>query len=32
MPQLAAIEESDEIEGLLILLNTAGGTSKPASA
>jgi ATP-dependent protease ClpP protease subunit len=25
MPQLAAIEESDEIEGLLILLNTAGG-------
>jgi ATP-dependent protease ClpP protease subunit len=25
MPQLAAIEESDEIEGLLILLNTMGG-------
>ena len=25
MPQLAAIEESDEIEGLLVLLNTAGG-------
>ncbi len=25
MPQLAAIEESDEIDGLLILLNTAGG-------
>ena len=25
MPQLAAIEESDEIEGLLILLNTVGG-------
>lgn len=24
-PQLAAIEESDEIEGLLILLNTVGG-------
>ena len=25
MPQLAAIEESEEIEGLLILLNTVGG-------
>ena len=25
MPQLAAIEESDEIDGLLILLNTVGG-------
>jgi len=25
MPQLAAIEESDEIEGLLVLLNTVGG-------
>lgn len=25
MPQIAAIEESDEIEGLLILLNTVGG-------
>lgn len=25
MPQLAAIEESDEIEGLLVLLNTMGG-------
>ena len=25
MPMLAAIEESDEIEGLLILLNTVGG-------
>ncbi len=25
MPQLAAIEESDDIEGLLILLNTVGG-------
>lgn len=25
MPQVAAIEESDEIEGLLILLNTVGG-------
>ena len=25
LPQLAAIEESDEIEGLLILLNTVGG-------
>ena len=25
MPQLAAVEESDEIEGLLILLNTMGG-------
>ncbi|MBE6948247.1 MAG: peptidase S14 [Ruminococcaceae bacterium] len=25
MPQIAAIEESDEIEGLLILLNTMGG-------
>ena len=25
MPQLAAIEESDEIAGLLVLLNTAGG-------
>ena len=25
MPQLAAIEESEEIEGLLVLLNTAGG-------
>ena len=25
MPQLAAIEESDEIDGLLILLNTMGG-------
>ncbi len=25
MPQLAAIEESDDIDGLLILLNTAGG-------
>jgi ATP-dependent protease ClpP protease subunit len=25
MPQLAAIEEADEIEGLLILLNTVGG-------
>lgn len=25
MPQLTAIEESDEIEGLLILLNTVGG-------
>lgn len=25
MPQLAAVEESDEIEGLLILLNTVGG-------
>lgn len=24
-PQLAAVEESDEIDGLLILLNTAGG-------
>jgi len=25
MPQIAAIEESDEIDGLLILLNTVGG-------
>lgn len=25
MPQLAAIEESDEIDGLLVLLNTVGG-------
>lgn len=25
LPQLAAIEESDDIDGLLILLNTAGG-------
>ena len=25
MPQLAAIEESEEIEGLLVLLNTVGG-------
>jgi ATP-dependent protease ClpP protease subunit len=25
MPQLAAVEESEEIEGLLILLNTVGG-------
>ena len=25
MPLLAAVEESDEIEGLLILLNTVGG-------
>ena len=25
MPQLAAVEESDEIDGLLILLNTMGG-------
>ncbi len=25
MPQLAAIEESDEIDGLLILINTVGG-------
>lgn len=25
MPQIAAIEESDEIEGLLVLLNTMGG-------
>lgn len=25
MPQLAAIEESDEIEGLLVILNTVGG-------
>lgn len=25
LPQLAAIEETDEIDGLLILLNTAGG-------
>ena len=25
MPQLAAIAESDEIEGLLVLLNTVGG-------
>ncbi len=25
MPQLAAIEESDEIDGLLIMLNTVGG-------
>ena len=25
MPQLAAIEESEEVEGLLILLNTVGG-------
>ncbi len=25
MPQLAAVEESDEIEGLLVLLNTMGG-------
>ena len=25
MPQIAAIEESDEIEGLLVLLNTVGG-------
>jgi ATP-dependent protease ClpP protease subunit len=25
MPQLAAIEESDEFEGLLVLLNTVGG-------
>ncbi len=25
MPQLAAIEEADEIDGLLILLNTVGG-------
>jgi ATP-dependent protease ClpP protease subunit len=25
MPQLAVIEESDEIDGLLLLLNTAGG-------
>ena len=25
MPQLAAIEESDDIDGLLILLNTVGG-------
>ncbi|MBR4941838.1 MAG: ATP-dependent Clp protease proteolytic subunit, partial [Clostridia bacterium] len=25
IPQLAAIEESDEIDGLLIMLNTVGG-------
>ncbi len=25
MPQLAAIEESDEIEGLLVIMNTVGG-------
>jgi hypothetical protein len=25
MPLLAAVEESDEIEGLLVLLNTMGG-------
>ena len=25
MPQLAAIEESEEVEGLLVLLNTVGG-------
>lgn len=28
MPMLAAIEESDEIEGLLILLNTVGGDTE----
>lgn len=31
IPQITAVEESDEIDGLLVLLNTVGATSKPAS-
>ncbi len=30
MPLLAAIEESDEVDGLLVLLNTVGATSRRA--
>lgn len=29
IPQLVAIEESKDIEGLIIILNTVGGTLKP---
>ena len=29
LPQLAAIEDSDEIKGVLVLLNTVGSLSKP---
>ena len=32
LPQLAAIEESDEIDGLLILLNTMGGDTEAGLA